>query len=131
MKVQDQRVKPVLVSSTSTPVAERIERSVRENSGRPGGTSRFSKGPSDNKGRGTKYSWLVYPDYWKSSWGQIPCLGMVRADDEFHAKYAAYDKGLLPYNFTFGPKVVKYIGKGKENDSGRTGSSKENSQAKA
>lgn len=62
--------------------------------------------PTDNKGRGYKYSWAVYPDYWKQSWGPAPLLGYVRADSEFHAKYAAYDKNLLPVNRTFGPKVV-------------------------
>lgn len=62
--------------------------------------------PTDNKGRGYKFSWAVYPDYWKDTWGQVPLLGFVRADSEFHARYAAYDKGLLPLNNTFGPKVV-------------------------
>ena len=37
-------------------------------------------------------------------WGPRPCLGFVRADTEFDAKYAAYDKGLLPVNNTFGPE---------------------------
>ena len=60
-----------------------------------------------NKGRGFKFVWDVYPDYWKETWGQVPRLGSVRADSEFDAERAAYDKGLLPYNFTFGPKVVK------------------------
>ena len=63
--------------------------------------------PTDNKGRGYKFLWQVTPDYWKPSWGQIPVLGYVRADSEFHAKYAAYDKGLLIVNATFGPKVTK------------------------
>lgn len=49
----------------------------------------------------------IYPDYWKDSWGPEPCLGHVRAYSEFYAKYKAYDKGLLPYNFTFGPKAVE------------------------
>lgn len=63
--------------------------------------------PTDNKGRGYKFLWMVQPDYWKPSWGQVPVLGYVRADSEFHAKYAAYDKGLLICNATFGPKVTK------------------------
>ena len=63
--------------------------------------------PTNNKTRGFKFLWCVTPDYWKEKWGPIPVLGYVRAYSEFHAKYAAYDKGLLPVNFTFGPKVTK------------------------
>lgn len=62
-----------------------------------------------NKGRGFRYAWDVYPDYWKDTWGEVPRLGTVRADSAFDAERAAYDKGLLPYNFTFGPKVVKKL----------------------
>lgn len=62
---------------------------------------------SNNKTRGYKNSYAVFPDYWKESWGQPPLLGFVRADSEFHAKYAAYDKKLLIPNATFGPKVIK------------------------
>lgn len=70
--------------------------------------SRFVKpDPTNNKTRGYKYRWDVYPDYWKESWGPKPLLGTVRADSAFHARYAAYDKRLLTYNFTFGPEVVK------------------------
>jgi len=61
---------------------------------------------SDNKGRGYEYLWAVYPDYWKSSWGPKPLLGYVRADSAFNARYAAFDKGLLPRNDTFEPEVV-------------------------
>lgn len=63
--------------------------------------------PMDNKFRGYRYVWEVYPDYWKDSWGPKPLLGYVRADSEFNAAYAAYDKGLLPYNSTFGPEIKK------------------------
>ena len=49
---------------------------------------------------------LIYPDYWKKSWGEKPLLGTVYADSEYWAKYAAYDKKLLPYNATFGPNAV-------------------------
>lgn len=62
---------------------------------------------SDNKMRGYRYVWEVYPDYWKASWGEKPLLGYVRADSEVNAKYAAYDKKLLPLNFTFGPEIKK------------------------
>jgi hypothetical protein len=61
--------------------------------------------PTNNKGRGYGFLWAVYPDYWAKTWGPRPCLGFVRADTEFDAKYAAYDKGLLPVNNTFGPEV--------------------------
>lgn len=49
--------------------------------------------------------WEVYPDVWKGN-GEAPLLGYVRADTEYWAQYAAYDAGLLPYNASFGPKVV-------------------------
>lgn len=62
---------------------------------------------TNNKGRGYRYVYEVYPSYWKDSWGEKPLLGYVRADSEFHAVYAAYDKGLLPLNFTFEPEVKK------------------------
>lgn len=66
--------------------------------------------PTNNKGRGYKYLWEVYPDNgWNSKCGPKPLLGTVRADSEFDAKYAAYDNGLLPYNFTFGPEVKRLI----------------------
>lgn len=70
---------------------------------------------SDNKWRGYEYSWAVYPDYWKPTWGPKPLLGYVRADSAFNARYAAFDKGLLPRNDTFEPEVIlqdrKYIRK--------------------
>lgn len=63
--------------------------------------------PTNNKGRGYGFTWVIYPDYWKPSWGIRPKLGVVQADTEFDAKYAAYDKGLLIPNATFGPRAVK------------------------
>lgn len=62
------------------------------------------KKPQSLYGRG-QYKWEVTPDYWKLSWGEKPVLGHVYADDDFYAKRIAYDKGLLPYNYTFGPEV--------------------------
>lgn len=56
-------------------------------------------------GRGrNKYE--VYPDYWSKTWGPIPRLGVVYADNEFLAEKIAYDCGILPtpFNCTFGPK---------------------------
>lgn len=63
--------------------------------------------PTDNKGRGYRNVWEVYPDYWLEKWGPKPLLGYVRADDEFGARYAAYDKGLLIQNWTFEPEIRK------------------------
>lgn len=64
-----------------------------------------SKGPS-LYGRG-EYKWEIYPDFWKKSWGIKPKLGVVYANDEFYAKRIAYDRGLLPVNWTFEPEPVK------------------------
>lgn len=64
--------------------------------------------PTNNKGRGYKNLYAVYPDYWPQRWGQTPVLGHVRADSEEDAVYAAYDRGLShPSNCTFGLKIVK------------------------
>lgn len=64
--------------------------------------------PTDNKGNGYRHLWAVYPDKWPEKWGQKPCLGFVRADNEYYAKYAACDKGLWhPNNCTFGLQFVR------------------------
>lgn len=60
---------------------------------------------------GTKFLFDIFPDYWKETWGEVPRLGTVRADSEFYAVRAAYDKGLLIQNATFGPKAVKRMKK--------------------
>lgn len=54
-----------------------------------------------------KFKWIIYPDYWKESWGPKPALGIVFADDEFYAEREAYNRGLLTVNFTFKPSAVK------------------------
>lgn len=51
-------------------------------------------------------TYAVFPDYWKRSWGEPPLLGYVKETSEYWAKYQAYDRKLLPYNSTFGPKCV-------------------------
>lgn len=56
---------------------------------------------------GVENLYAIYPDYWKKSWGPIPLLGHVRADNEFLAEREAYDRGLLTLNFTFKPRVVQ------------------------
>lgn len=80
-------------------------------------TKTFGRGPRKAEGQDQgrsgrrrrplgKYRWAVYPDYWKDSWGRRPLLGHVIADDEFYAEREAYNRGLLPVNFTFRPHVV-------------------------
>lgn len=64
--------------------------------------------PTNNRERGYKFLWAVYPDYWPQKWGQRPTLGHVRADSKEDAVYAAYDRGLShPSNCTFGLELVK------------------------
>lgn len=64
--------------------------------------------PTDNKYRGYKYFWEVYPSQWTTSWGDKPMMGYVRADSEFNAYYSAFDKGLnLTHNYPFGIEVLK------------------------
>jgi hypothetical protein len=53
-----------------------------------------------------KFKWAVYPDYWKSKWGEPPLLGHVYADNEFCAEREAYNRGLLTLNYTIRPKPV-------------------------
>lgn len=79
----------------------------RSNASAPAVVKPRRNDPSDNKMRGFRYVYEVYPDYWNPKWGEKPLLGYVRADSEFNAKYAAYDKKLLPLNFTFGPEIRK------------------------
>lgn len=67
----------------------------------------FTPDPTDNKQRGYTYLWAIYPSYWKKEWGEEPLLGRVRADSEFDAIRAAYDKGFLKVNFTFEPRAIK------------------------
>ena len=64
--------------------------------------------PTDNQYRGYKYFWEVYPAEWTKSMGNKPLLGYVRADSEFNAYYAAWDKGFAYlWNFPFGIDVNK------------------------
>ena len=51
--------------------------------------------------------YAVFPDYWPRQYGERPLLGFVKAYDEFYAIRKAYDRGLLPINVSFGPKVVE------------------------
>lgn len=57
-------------------------------------------------GKGAR-RYAIYPSYWKGSWGKVPLLGIVAADDEFLAERLAFDKGILPgpYNCTFKPRM--------------------------
>lgn len=60
-----------------------------------------------------KEKYLVFPDFWKPAWGDRPLLGIVYAEDLFEGERKAYEKGLLPMNITFGPKLVKSRNQGK------------------
>lgn len=56
--------------------------------------------------RSNMEKFIVVPDYWKSSWGDRPVLGVVYANNAFEGERMAYDKGLLRVNFTFKPKLI-------------------------
>lgn len=86
-----------------------IMNTINQQSNKPNNTNAAARRPfdrSDNNWRGYEYLWAVYPDYWAPTWGPKPLLGYVRADSPFNARYAAFDKGLLPRNDTFEPEVV-------------------------
>lgn len=59
--------------------------------------------------KSTEQLYDIYPDYWKTSWGQPPLLGTVSAINEFEAERKAYNKELLRVNITFGPKAVLVV----------------------
>ena len=61
----------------------------------------------EGKFRSKPKFFYIFPDYWKDSWGEKPCLGIVAAESEFHAERRAYDKGLLPQNFTICPVATE------------------------
>lgn len=65
--------------------------------------------PTNNNGCGFRGVWEVYPDSgWdERKWGPKPLLGYVRADNEYWAKYAAYNKGIARPNSTFDLMIVK------------------------
>lgn len=65
--------------------------------------------PTNNKHCGLRGVWEIYPDdgWDESKWGPKPLLGYVRADSEYWAVYAAYNKGIAHPNSTFGLMVVK------------------------
>ena len=60
---------------------------------------------------GDAEKFAIYPDNgWDTKkWGPKPLLGFVKADDEFWAKYAAYDKRIARPNATFGYVAVKVV----------------------
>ncbi len=63
--------------------------------------------PLDRSKKPNPRFFYIYPDYWKDTWGEKPCLGIVTAESEFHAERRAYDKGLLRLNLTIAPKAVE------------------------
>lgn len=74
----------------------------------PVATKKREFDPLDNKYRGYRYIWEVYPEHWTSTWGNKPLLGYVRADSEFNSYYAAFDKGLnLQSGYPFGIETIK------------------------
>jgi hypothetical protein len=77
----------------------------RQNSDRPPRHQRPDD-PRDFYGYSGSTKFAIYPDFWKKSWGKRPLLGFIWADDTFSAQRMAYSRGLLPLNFTFGPKAV-------------------------
>ena len=52
-------------------------------------------------------TFAIYPDYWKEKWGEKPLLGLVVAENAFHACRRAFDKGFVRKNFTFEPQAVE------------------------
>jgi hypothetical protein len=64
---------------------------------------------TQNKYRGYRYVWELYPgEGWdEKKWGPAPVLGYSRADTEFDAVYAGYDKGFIAPNSTFEVKARK------------------------
>lgn len=65
---------------------------------------------------GTANLYEIQPSYWDKSWGLKPVFGYVRADNPYFARYAAFDKGLVPLNSTFEPKPVLVVGKVEKTD---------------
>lgn len=61
---------------------------------------------SELSSRESRY-FAIYPDYWKETWGEKPLLGVVVAENDFHAQRRAYDRNFLRVNFTFGPEAVE------------------------
>lgn len=61
---------------------------------------------ANRKSRSKPLFFYIFPDYWKESWGEKPCLGIVAAENEFHAERRAYDREILRLNLTIGPKAV-------------------------
>lgn len=63
--------------------------------------------PKPDKHERESRLFAIYPDYWKEKWGEKPCLGILVAENEFHACRRAYDTGRVRVNFTFGPSAVE------------------------
>jgi hypothetical protein len=70
--------------------------------------------PTNNNGCGLRGVWEITPDSgWDTKkWGPAPLLGYVRADNEYWAIYAAYNKGIARPNCSFGyvaSKAKKFV----------------------
>ena len=64
---------------------------------------------TNNQGCGFRGVWEVSPGKgWDTKkWGEAPLLGYVKADSEYWAIYAAYNKGIAQPNSTFEYKIQK------------------------
>jgi len=65
--------------------------------------------PTYNQGCGFRGVWeITIGEGWdEKKWGPAPYLGYVRADNEYWALYAAYNKGIAYPNDTFKYVVTK------------------------
>ena len=65
--------------------------------------------PTNNQGCGFRGVFEITPGKgWDpKKWGPAPLLGYVRADDEYWAVYAAYNKGIAQPNATFEVMATK------------------------
>lgn len=59
---------------------------------------------------GKEKVWDIYPDNWR--YGPAPYLGSVRADDEYWAKYAAIDAGIVSRNDSFDILAIQNVSEG-------------------
>lgn len=64
---------------------------------------------TNNQGCGYRGVFEIYPgEGWDAKkWGPAPLLGYARADNEYWAKFAAYNKGIARPNNTFELRIEK------------------------
>jgi hypothetical protein len=84
---------------------------VRKQRSRPDVRNAFT--PSHLRGSQKELQlFAVFPDSWnEKKYGPAPLLGYVYETNEYWARYAAFDGGIVRYSpISFGPKVVKTNG---------------------